>query len=199
MASGGSAIVRRTGLATPSSIAGTSAGASPRARSRRAAFTPAWVKWLHGYGLKRVCIQVSLADTGAELEVGAERLRQCLKLVADPTALYATAPDGTMQQLNATFYQRLYLDDDPLAVVHDERKPPFDEIREAAEVYQRYKELTIGPRQRQTEATGAQVIPLQTNRRRNLMVTAPDDNPAPVLADIFPVSPCIAAGDAVPA
>src|SRR6266568_849838 len=27
-------------------------GASPWARSRRAASTPAWVKWLHGYGLK---------------------------------------------------------------------------------------------------------------------------------------------------
>src|SRR4051812_39957488 len=40
LASGGSAIVRRTGLATPSSIAVTSAGASPWARSRRAASTP---------------------------------------------------------------------------------------------------------------------------------------------------------------
>jgi hypothetical protein len=37
---------------TLSSIAVTSAGASPCARSRRAASTPAWVKWLHGYGLK---------------------------------------------------------------------------------------------------------------------------------------------------
>ncbi len=98
--------------------------------------------------VERVRIQAQLGDTSAALQVGAERLRECLALVAVPARLYATAPDETRRQLNATFYQRFYLDDDPLDVVRDELKPPFDEIREASVIYERYKEQTIGRRPR---------------------------------------------------
>jgi site-specific DNA recombinase len=131
-------------------------------------------------------IQASLTDTSAELVLGAERLRQCLDLVADPARLYANASDGSRRQLNGTFYRRFYLNDDPLAVTWDELNPPFDEIREAVDVYQRYKALTVGARP-------GVVTPLRSrggvnhkNRRPNLAVAAPDDR-TPVLADIFPV------------
>ncbi len=81
LAPGGSAIVCRTGLATPSSIAVTSAGASAWARSRRAASRRVWVKWLHGYGLKTHARQLPVgaqaADDGVRVgAVAAERLQE---------------------------------------------------------------------------------------------------------------------------
>jgi site-specific DNA recombinase len=137
--------------------------------------------------VERVRLQASLADTSAELEVGAERLRQCLELVADPTRLYADAPDDTRQQLNGTFFERFYLDDEPLTVVKDERKPPFDEIQQAAWAYQRYKGLTLGKTGQVKQAGSVSVITAQTNRRPSLTAEAPAENQAPVLADVFPV------------
>ena len=95
---------------------------------------------------ERARIQTKLTDTGAELALGAERLRQCFQLVADPTTLYCNAPDETRRQLNSIFYKRFYIDDEPLAVTHDEPNPPFDEIHQAADVYRRYKALTAGDR-----------------------------------------------------
>ncbi len=132
---------------------------------------------------ERVRIQAALVDTSAELAVGAERLRQCLSLASDPVRLYTTAPDETRRQLNATFYIRFYLDDEPLSVVQDELKPPFDEIQEAATSYQRYKELSIGRRARTGKPTAE-----QTNRRPNLTVGAPEEDRVPVLADVFSVN-----------
>jgi site-specific DNA recombinase len=43
--------------------------------------------------LERRRIEASLTDTSAELRLGAERLAQCLALVADPAKLYANAPE----------------------------------------------------------------------------------------------------------
>ena len=66
-----------------------------------------------------------------------------MELAADPVHLYTKAPDDTRQQLNATFFERFYLDDEPLAVVRDRRKPPFDELQATSWVYRRYKERAI--------------------------------------------------------
>jgi hypothetical protein len=78
--------------------------------------------------LERQRIEASLTDTDAKLRLGAERLAQCLALVADPARLYADAPDETRRQLNRTFYKAFHLNDDPLTVVGNVLNPPFDEI-----------------------------------------------------------------------
>lgn len=61
--------------------------------------------------MERLRIQNSLIDTTAELEVGAERLRDCLRLLQDPVSLYEQAPDGGRRQINEAFYECFYLDD----------------------------------------------------------------------------------------
>ena len=136
--------------------------------------------------VERVRIEARLADTSAQLQVGAERLRQCLQLVADPVGLYTNAPDNTRRQLNSTFYQRFYLDDEPLTVRQDELKPPFDEIRDAAVVYERYKALTVGRTQHAAKPVKAGAM--QTNRRSDLTAEAPELSETYVLADLFRVS-----------
>ena len=55
--------------------------------------------------LERQRIEASLTDTDAELRLGAERLVQCLALVANPTQLYADAPDETRRQLQPDVLQ----------------------------------------------------------------------------------------------
>jgi site-specific DNA recombinase len=137
---------------------------------------------------ERVRLEASLADTGAELAVGAERLRQCLDLATDPVRLYAQAPDDIRYQLNATFFERFYLDDEPLAVVGDWRKPPFDELATAAETYQRYREPATAAYRQQPEPSVARVIRLDTRRRPSQTAETPSETVTPVLADVFPVS-----------
>ena len=125
--------------------------------------------------MERVRLEAGLADATAELEVGAERLRQCLELAADPVRLYAQASDNTRQQINATFFERFYLDDEPLAVVSDRRKPPFDEIATAGETYRRYQQLAVGGPQCQPEPEGARVIHLDTKRRPSWAAEKPSE------------------------
>jgi hypothetical protein len=43
--------------------------------------------------------------------------------------------DRTRRQPNGTFYERPFIDEDPIAVTHDDRRPPFDEIRESQAAY----------------------------------------------------------------
>jgi site-specific DNA recombinase len=144
--------------------------------------------------VERVRIAAQLADTSAELAVGVERLSRCLELVSDPVSLYANAPDETRRQLNATFYQRFYLDDVPTAVASDERKPPFDEIRRASWVYGRYKAITVGQVVPARQARTDQVSPESTgggteaNRRSSLATGTPASDETLTLADIFSVS-----------
>ena len=136
--------------------------------------------------IERGRIQARLADTSAELAVGAERLLRCLDLVSDPVRLYRDAPDATRRQLNGTFYQRFYLNDDPLTVAAADLKPPFDEIRDATFAYQRYKELTAeGHHHRAPSTETARVVTIK--KRPNRSVETFDENLTPVLADIFSV------------
>jgi site-specific DNA recombinase len=89
--------------------------------------------------LERRRIQSSMADTTAELALGAERLRSCLKLVTEPADMYEHAPDPGRRQLNRTFYQRFYLDDlksqAQITVTKYVLNPPFEEIRNASQTY----------------------------------------------------------------
>ena len=125
--------------------------------------------------MERVRIQASLTDTTAELAVGADRLQQCLELAADPVRLYAQAPDSTRQQLNATFFEKFYLDDEPLNVLSDQRKPPFDEVAAATATYRRYKQQTV-------YKSG------ETKRRLGPQPETSSEPVTPVLADLFTVS-----------
>ena len=131
--------------------------------------------------LDRARIQAQLANTGAQLALGAQRLRESLDLVADPARLYRHAPDDTRRQLNQTFYQRLYLNDDnQVAVTNDVLKPPFDEIQDAAWVYQRQKTLALGQRHRPTSS------PVRQTRSTNK--TGPVIRPDPFKATKHPYS-----------
>ena len=131
---------------------------------------------------ERVRVQASLNETNSELELGAERLKQCLALAADPATLYLEATDETRRQLNETFYDQFFLDEDPIAVAHDVLKQPFDEIRDAGWAYARQKELA-GWAARTSDSC------LCGRGRRNAGQRAgvSEDDPSSVLADVFPV------------
>ena len=98
-------------------------------------------------GLERARVQASLADTSAELAIGAARLKECLYLVADPARLYDDAPDHLRRQLNQALFERFLIDDGDAAVVitDDVLRTPFDEIRDAERSFrlgERYARVT---------------------------------------------------------
>ncbi|SHH31019.1 Site-specific DNA recombinase [Jatrophihabitans endophyticus] len=101
----------------------------------------------NGIQMERVRLHAQLADTSAELAAGAARLGEAIELLRNPLPLYEQGSDELRAQLNATFFKRFFVNDDPLIVTHDEAQAPFDEIREASVVYHRYKSLTLGQRQ----------------------------------------------------
>ena len=136
--------------------------------------------------LERARIQTSLADTGAQLAIGAQRLQVCLALVANPVRLYQDAPDDIRRQLNQTFYRSLYLDDTTRVTVSDDvLKPPFDEIHHANRVYDRQKELAVGGRS--NKHAGQETVG-QNKNRPDLSIEPVLNNRAYVLADVFWVS-----------
>ena len=137
--------------------------------------------------LERARIQAQLANTGNQLALGAQRLRESLDLVADPARLYRHAHDDT-RQLNQTFYQRFYLNDDNhVAVTNDILNPPFDEIQHASWVYQRQKTLALDQRHRPDSSPARQTR--TTNKNGPGHTTGPlQGDRTPVLADIFQVN-----------
>ncbi|UGT62881.1 recombinase family protein [Nocardia asteroides] len=86
-------------------------------------------------GEERKRAEAGLNDTSAELQVGAQVLRDALHLVADPHALYRDAPNSARRHLNQTFYERLYLDE--TTVTDEELSPLFQEINDAMREYVR--------------------------------------------------------------
>jgi len=138
--------------------------------------------------LERARIQTQLANTGNQLALGAQRLRESLDLVADPARLYRHVPDDTCRQLNQTFYQRFYLNDDNhVAVTDDVLNPPFDEITDASWVYQRQKSLALGQHCRMASSPALRTQTMNENGPGH--TTGPvQDHQTPVLADIFQVN-----------
>ncbi len=140
--------------------------------------------------LERARIQSQLIDTSQQLDLGAQRLRESLDLVADPARLYRRAPDDIRCQLNQTLYQRFYLDDDnQVSVTGDVLNPPFDEIQDASQswVYQRQKDLALGHRTLGSRLPAPS--PTWTNENGSGHKTGPiQDHQTPVLADIFRVN-----------
>lgn len=78
------------------------------------------------------------------MALGAARLVQCVELLSNPQQAYARSTDPIRRQLNTTFYERFYLDDDSQpAVTSSNLKPPFGELHHAAENYLRYQAQVI--------------------------------------------------------
>ncbi|MGI8667509.1 MAG: recombinase family protein [Jatrophihabitans sp.] len=124
--------------------------------------------------LERARIQASLADTTAELALGADILRTCIKLATDPINIYNQSGDSARRQINRCFYERFYLDDlstaQRVTVVRDVLRPPFDEIREAANLFTQALE-TAG----------------SNENGPNVAAGTIHENQTPLLADIFRV------------
>ncbi|MCW2844269.1 MAG: Site-specific recombinase [Nocardioides sp.] len=80
------------------------------------------------------------------------------------------------EQLNRTFYERFFVDDDPLKVADEVRRQPFDDLGEAYDVYTHYKAHSG----LSTEANYAR-------SRSSSTATPASSDETPVLANIFPV------------
>lgn len=83
--------------------------------------------------LERKRVQESLQDTEKELRVGAERLTECIRLTADPASLYDQGSDLLRRNLNQTFFEAFFIeDDDTIHVSNSVLQQPFLGIRAAA-------------------------------------------------------------------
>ena len=84
-------------------------------------------------------MQEALADTDAQLDVGAERLRACLALTTAPNEMHETAPDNGRRDLNSACYEELYLDEHPdtsaATATRNVLRQPFQELQDAAHAY----------------------------------------------------------------
>jgi site-specific DNA recombinase len=138
--------------------------------------------------LERARIQDQLADAGNQLELGAQRLTECLDHARNADQLYRDAPDDTRRIINQSFYERFYLNDDGhhATITGDILKAPYDEITEASWVYQRQKQLAFGNRTK--KQAGGQQPAGDSSPDQNgpdLPIRPALENRTPVLADIF--------------
>lgn len=78
---------------------------------------------------ERTAAEASLANTGAELAAGADVLLNALGLMSDPESSYATGTNSIRRNLNETFYQRIYLDEQ--GVQASDLNPPFEDFHAA--------------------------------------------------------------------
>lgn len=79
--------------------------------------------------VERAATEARLANTGAVLEVGAKVLLGALDLMSDPEATYTDGTDAIRRNLNETFYQRIFLDEQ--GVQASDLNPPFNEFNAA--------------------------------------------------------------------
>jgi len=78
---------------------------------------------------ERSATEARLTNTGAVLAVGAKVLLGALDLMSDPEATYTEGTNEIRRNLNETFYQRIFLDEQ--GVQDSDLKPPFDEFHAA--------------------------------------------------------------------
>ena len=62
-------------------------------------------------------------------------------MLRQPHTLYLRVPDSTRQHLNGAFFERFYIDDEPIRVTRVVRRAPVDEILEAVVAYQEDQRL----------------------------------------------------------
>jgi site-specific DNA recombinase len=128
--------------------------------------------------VERERLRASLSTTDSQLEIGAQRLKTAMQRVRDVVGFYRDSADSVREQLNRTFYERFYIDDEPLAVADEIRRPPFDELGDSFSTYNRYKELSGCSTNAQNERS----------RSSSLATPASLDHQSHVLGNIFPVS-----------
>lgn len=81
---------------------------------------------------ERNTAQASLANADAELAVGTDVLLSALGLMSDPEKSYTNGNDATRRNINETFYQRFYLDDQ--GVQASDLNPPFEDFHAALDL-----------------------------------------------------------------
>lgn len=136
--------------------------------------------------IERARIESQLADTASQLELGAQRLTECLDRARNAALLYREAPDDIRRLINQSFYERFYLNDDGnrANVTGDVLKSPFGEITEASWVYQRQKQLALGNRLSHKSPSPAGTGQASENGP-DLPIRPVHENQTPVLAHIF--------------
>ncbi|MCW2496097.1 MAG: prophage integrase, partial [Jatrophihabitans sp.] len=85
---------------------------------------------------ERQRIQESLARTNDQLAIGAQRLIDCIRLIADPATLYVEGSDELRRNLNLTFFRHFYVDDDETVRVSESVfQEPYGELNAAGELF----------------------------------------------------------------
>jgi hypothetical protein len=109
----------------------------------------------------RARLNEELAETGAQLAVGAERLMAAMELLRDIAGLYANAVDEVRGQLNAAIFSRLYVEEDGVSA--DRLRDPFDDIAAAERSWELTRAVGEEQRRRTYERAparaGAQLCP----------------------------------------
>jgi site-specific DNA recombinase len=86
--------------------------------------------------LERQRIQESLGRTNDQLAIGAQRLLDCIRLIADPVKLYTEGFDQLRRNLNQTFFSHFYVDDvDQVRISASVLREPFNELQAAGDLY----------------------------------------------------------------
>lgn len=97
--------------------------------------------------IERKRIEESLGNVDDELRVGAQRLLECVRLIASPARLYSEASDLLRRNLNQTFFHHFFVDDGDTIVVADSLlREPFDELQTAGNARRRAREHEKRPR-----------------------------------------------------
>ena len=85
--------------------------------------------------VERHRVELALNNTNDELRIGAQRLLEAIKLVAEPAKLYGFASDGLRRNLNQTFFHHFLLDeDDAISVSASVMREPFNDLAAARAV-----------------------------------------------------------------
>jgi site-specific DNA recombinase len=142
---------------------------------------------LNSLVLERARIQSGLANTDAELQLGAERLRESVLLAERSDLLYERASEEIRRQLNLALFDAFYLDDldGGIRVTQVERREPYAEIWEAGSTYVVWKDSSTQP-----VATPTSVVNIdQARLRRDTSDRRDGGQPrlAYLLKDVFPV------------
>jgi site-specific DNA recombinase len=101
---------------------------------------------------ERTAAETSLASTGAELAIGAKVLLDALDLMSDPETSYTEGTDAIRRNLNETFYQRFYLDEQ--AVYASDLNLPFEDFRTALAMSRRTPTTAVSATARSTTKQG---------------------------------------------
>lgn len=79
--------------------------------------------------IERAATEARLANTGEVLAVGTKVLLGALDFMSDPAATYTSGTDSIRRNLNETYYQRIFIDEQ--GVQASDLKPPFGDFHAA--------------------------------------------------------------------